>query len=157
MDVSKSGFTPITSAEFREKNRIFFECPLTKSVDAQDANWADHVDLNSNGQVDFKDSMLLNLGCRTYTEPFMLPHTDQMKKFSEVNNTEVLTKNEIGEQKCWNLSYKWNTMTGMSKYDSEGEIPLTDLARKEAPFSPNAQWAIDTTNMHLLVFEPIGT
>lgn len=154
MDVSNSRLTPITSSEFRQNNKILFECPIRKQAAGGQEHWADHIDLNGNNEWDSDFTKFFNLNKSLYTEPIAKPEMEKWKKLATDNNTEILTNKELGEQDALYMRYTTDCWADKTEAEVASMTTFSKIAQKQAPDAPNAQWAIDATNMHFMVFEP---
>ncbi|MCE1246114.1 MAG: hypothetical protein LWY06_05675 [Firmicutes bacterium] len=153
----------ISSEDFRANNRIFKEAKIVREYINELPT--DTIDLNNNGVGDYTTKYKGFLGTHTSYETecvepqFIQAPYDKIREFAKAHETEVITQDSIGDFGLSRLKYGGSMLYKITvdSCDLVGVTSLKELTKQEAPFTPDAKWAIDTKKRTVIFYEPKET
>ncbi|MEQ8192321.1 MAG: hypothetical protein ABRQ39_30425 [Candidatus Eremiobacterota bacterium] len=162
MDISRVG-QRMSAENFKKNNKVIFETGIKALLVDDNDTRIDVIDLNQNEEIDhgWTNSGFLNpiLHPNNKTlviqEPVLAESFNKIKDFAVANETEVITKNELENLQVADVSMSFDVYDMvLNKVFIKNERPLSDVAKEAAPFTPDAQWALDVKNDSFIVYEP---
>jgi hypothetical protein len=149
----------MTSEEFRAKNRIFFEAKVYDGPEAFE-KLKDSIDLDGNNRTDYIERGAGLFGGkikRQFTEPILVEPYSKIEELAKAYETEVVTQDNISDVKIKDSedTYRKTATYPLHIKRSDGNVrSISELLKKEAPYSPDAKWAFDTRTHSFIIFEP---